>query len=196
MKPFSEACEQNKLPILDVIRPYFVNSRNILEIGSGTGQHAVFFADQLPHLQWHCSDVSVHHQGIEQWLADYSGHNISGPYDLDVIHSSWPAKEFDGVFSANTAHIMSWSAVEQMFAGTGKVLEADGIFCLYGPFNYGGHYTSASNEQFDKYLKARDPQSGIRDVDDLKVLAMSAGLEFTNDHEMPVNNRILVWKKS
>jgi hypothetical protein len=196
MKPYSEACEQNKQPILDVIQPYFANAENILEIGTGTGQHAVFFAEQLPHLQWHCSDMPAYHQGIKQWLADYNGHNISGPYDLDVMQSSWPTKTFDGVFSANTTHIMSWPAVQQMFVGVSKVLKATGFFCLYGPFNYAGHYTSASNEQFDQYLKARDPQSGIRDVDDLKKLAESAGLEFINDHEMPVNNRILVWQKT
>jgi cyclopropane fatty-acyl-phospholipid synthase-like methyltransferase len=195
MKPFSEACEQNKLPILAVISKYFDDADNILEIGSGTGQHAVFFAKQLPHLQWHCSDMPEYHNGIKQWLADYKDNNISGPYVLDVTDSSWPTGEFDGVFSANTAHIMSWHAVQQMFAGVSKILKKDGYFCLYGPFNYAGRYTSPSNEQFDHYLKARDPLSGIRDIDDLLKLAKQVSLELVNDHEMPVNNRTLVWKK-
>lgn len=196
MKPFSEACEQNKLPILNIISEYFSAAKNILEIGSGTGQHAIFFAGHLPHLQWHCSDMPVHHNGIKQWLAEYPGDNISGPYELDVTRSTWPDNVFDGVFSANTTHIMSWHAVEQMFLGINKVLLTGGAFCLYGPFNYGGCYTSPSNEQFDHYLKARDSLSGIRDFDDLNKLAAQNGFTLIDDHEMPVNNRLLVWKKN
>ena len=197
MKPFSDACEQNKLPILTVISEYFTDATNILEIGSGTGQHAVFFAEQLPHLCWHTSDQLVYHDGIKQWLVDYQGQNIRGPYLLDVTDStSWPEEKFDGVFSANTAHIMSWPAVVNMFIGVGNILNSKGFFCLYGPFNYNGRYTSASNQQFDNYLKARDPLSGIRDFGELNKLANQVGLTLVNDHEMPVNNRTLVWKKA
>lgn len=195
MKPFSDACEENKLPILQVIRHYFANASNILEIGSGTGQHAVYFAEHLPHLKWHCSDLPVYHDGINQWLADYRGNNIVGPYTLDVRQTDWPGGIFDGAFSANTSHIMSWPEVQQMFRGIGQCLEKDGYFCLYGPFNYHGHYTSPSNQRFDGFLKQRDPNSSLRDIDDLISLADNVGLELINDHEMPVNNRTLVWQR-
>lgn len=196
MKPFADACEQNKLPILQVIRRYFDSATNILEIGSGTGQHAVFFAENFPHAKWHCSDLTVHHSGIKQWLADYSGSNLTGPYPLDVKQDNWPAESFDGVFSANTAHIMSWPEVQHMFRGISNCLTQAGYFCLYGPFNYDDKYTSASNKQFDRFLKARDPNSGLRDLGDLTKLATSVGLTLINDHEMPVNNRTLVWQKA
>lgn len=195
MKPFSEACEENKRPILEIIRQHFADASSILEIGTGTGQHAVFFAEQLPHLLWTCSDLAMHHAGIKQWLDDYHGDNIDGPLELDVETSSWPSSNFDGIFSANTTHIMSWAAVEKMFNGIGKILQPSGRLCLYGPFNYAGEYTSASNEQFDQFLRARDPQSGIRDFEALDKLARDCGLRFIDDHEMPVNNRTLVWAK-
>jgi cyclopropane fatty-acyl-phospholipid synthase-like methyltransferase len=201
MKPYSEACDENRLPILQVISEYYRDARDILEIGSGTGQHAVFFAEQLPYLHWHCSDLAGHHPGILQWLTEYQGKNISGPYSLDVNQPAWPDENFDGpeifdgIFSANTAHIMSWPEVEKMFVLVSGLLKTDGHFCLYGPFNYNGAYTSASNEQFDSYLKERDPKSGIRDLRDLNPLAKANGLILVFDHEMPVNNRTLVWKK-
>ncbi len=201
MKPFSDACEENKQPILAVISSYFSKSESILEIGSGTGQHAVFFAQHLPQVHWYCSDQELYHDGIKQWLADYTGTNLSGPLVLDVKQATWPKKIwpekiFDGIFSANTAHIMSWPEVESMFTGVGKHLKTGGYFCLYGPFNYDGQYSSQSNQRFDQFLKARDPLSGIRDLNDLKVLAAKCGLKLIKDHEMPVNNRTLVWQKS
>jgi cyclopropane fatty-acyl-phospholipid synthase-like methyltransferase len=196
MKPFSDACEENKQPILEVIKHYFSGATSILEIGSGTGQHAVYFAEHLPQVKWHCSDQIVYHDGINQWLADYRGSNIAGPYELDVKQADWPTQHFDGVFSANTTHIMSWPEVELMFRGIGLYLDQSSYFCLYGPFNYHGNYTSASNQRFDRFLKERDPNSGLREVDDLNRLATAAGLVLVNDHEMPVNNRTLVWQKS
>ena len=196
MKPFSDACEENKQPILQVIQQYFSKANNILEIGSGTGQHAVFFAKHLNNLTWHSSDVAIYHDGIKQWLADYPGNNIKGPYLLDVNQADWPSGSFDGIFSANTTHIMSWPDVVEMFKGIGQHLHRAGFFCLYGPFNYHGNYTSASNQRFDQFLKQRDSKSGLRDIDDLTKLATAAGLEFIADHEMPVNNRTLVWRKN
>lgn len=195
MKPFSDACEENKDPILEVIRPYFATASNVLEIGSGTGQHAVYFAEHLPHLTWHSSDMAIYHNGIKQWLADYKGSNLVGPYSLDVKQDNWPSDNFDGVFSANTTHIMSWPEVERMFHGINGCLVESGYFCLYGPFNYSGNYTSASNERFDRFLKERDPNSGLRDLEDLTTLATNVGMALVDDHEMPVNNRTLVWQK-
>lgn len=200
MKPFSDACDENKRPILSVIQHYFSKATTVLEIGSGTGQHAVFFAEQLPHLQWYCSDQLIHHAGINQWLAEFRQTNISGPFELDVRQPDWPQTDgadgnFTGIFSANTVHIMSWPEVKLMFLGISQRLANDGYFCLYGPFNYDGEYSSASNEQFDRFLKGRDPQSGICDLAELQKLASSVGMALIKDHEMPVNNRILVWQK-
>lgn len=196
MKPFAESSEQNKLAILTVLQQEFELVRAVLEIGSGTGQHAVFFAEQLPHLQWLASDVAENIAGISHWLNEYTGTNLLGPYALDVTQSAWPVTQVDAVFSANTAHIMHWPAVQAMFAGVGRILNTDGCFCLYGPFNYHGSFTSESNARFDDWLKARDPQSGVRDVDDLVNLARHAQLQLVRDHAMPANNRTLVWKKS
>ncbi len=196
MKPFSESCEQNKQPILAVLREALADSSAVLEIGSGTGQHAVFFARELPYLTWYTSDRLEYHPGIRAWLEEAGLANVHGPAELDARQREWPAVEVDAVFSANTAHIMDWPAVEAMFAGVGRLLPADGVFCLYGPFNYGGRYTSQSNERFDAWLRARDPASGVRDFDDLEALARAAGLELQRDYEMPANNRTLVWRKT
>lgn len=194
-KPYSEACEQNKFFILDVLRMEFADARRVLEIGSGTGQHAVYFGEQLPRLIWQTSDVATHHPGIKAWLAEVALTNVLPPLALDVDDHPWPVERIDAVFSANTTHIMSWPQVERMFAGIGEVLEARGTFCLYGPFNYGGRYTSDSNARFDAWLKARDPLSGVRDIEALDALARAAGMALVQDYEMPVNNRALVWRK-
>lgn len=195
MKPFSESCEQNKFPILTVLKSFFSEVDTVLEIGSGTGQHAVFFAEKLPHLTWLASDQIDFHTGIQMWLDDSVLTNTRSPLLLDVNQSEWPLQQSDAVFSANTVHIMGWSSVENMFAGIGHILKQGGVFCLYGPFNYNGQFSSESNARFDVWLKQRDPVSGVRDFDELQVLATKAGLEFVDDIEMPVNNRILVWKK-
>ena len=193
MKPFAESCEQNRLPILAVLREEFAAAQRVLEIGSGTGQHAVFFARELPHLQWQTSDVAANHPGILAWLADEQLPNAPPPLTLDVARDTWPEGEFDAVFSANTVHIMGWSEVEQMFAGIGRVLTSGGRFCLYGPFNYGGQYSAESNARFDAWLKQRDPKSGVRNLEDLQALAAAHGLTLIRDHAMPSDNRTLVW---
>lgn len=195
MKQYSEACEENKAPILAVLRREFSGCRRILEIGSGTGQHAVYFAQQLPDLVWQPSDVAVHLPSINAWREEAGLDNVLPPLILDVTAREWPQTRYDGLFSANTSHIMSWDAVQTMFEGIGNMLVPGGIFCLYGPFNYKGQYTSASNERFDRFLKDRDPYSGIRDFRDLDLLAVTNGLKFRTDHEMPVNNRLLVWER-
>lgn len=194
MKPFAESCEENQQPILEVLRKEFAHVHRVLEIGSGTGQHAVFFARALPHLSWQTSDRPEHHPGIRAWLDDEGPDNAHPPLSLNVSQEDWPAREYDGIFSANTVHIMNWPEVEALFAGIGQILLPGGRFCLYGPFNYDGQYTSESNANFDRWLKARDPKSGIRDVADLDRLAGKAGLKLVRDYEMPVNNRILVWQ--
>lgn len=195
MKQYAESCEENKYPILDVLRNEFANTRIVLEIGSGTGQHAVFFAEQLPHLIWQPSDVINMHASIVAWINDSNLDNVLPPLELDVEQNHWPDQHYDGLFSANTAHIMSWPQVVELFSGINRVMEKQGKFCLYGPFNYNGEYTSPSNAHFDQWLKSRDPQSGIRDFEALNRLAEDNGLSLLNDYEMPVNNRLLVWQK-
>lgn len=194
MKPFSESCEQNKHAIFDVLKKSFSTNKYILEIGSGTGQHAVFFAAQLPHLTWQPSEQTENIPGISSWLADYPHDNIASPINLNV-KETWPPEKFDGIFSANTVHIMDWPAVVALFNGIGAVLQSGGAFCLYGPFNYQNKFTSESNARFDQWLKAEDPARGIRDFDALNKLASDNQLIFKEDIEMPANNRILVWTK-
>lgn len=194
-KPFSQACENNKASILGVLRHAFATASNVLEIGSGTGQHAVYFAENLPHLNWQTSDLPENHYGILAWIKDAALPNVRPPLSVDVSQGDWGLSAFDGVFSANTTHIMSWPQVGAMFAGVGRVLTADGLFCLYGPFNIDGRYTSESNARFDHWLKLRDPQSGIRDKEALNGLAAQMGLRLIADHALPANNRVLIWQK-
>jgi len=194
-KPFAESCVENREPIFAVLEPRVRDCRRLLEIGSGTGQHAVYFAPGLPWLRWHTSDVAVHHAGIRVWLDEAGLVNVEPPIRLDVLEDDWPAGAFDAVFSANTAHIMSAAAVEAMFHGVGQVLATGGRFLLYGPFNYDGEYTAPSNARFDAWLRERDPQMGIRDVSWLRELATAAGMTLDEDIEMPANNRTLVWLK-
>lgn len=195
MKPYSESCDQNKYPILEVLKNEFPQAGRVLEIGSGTGQHAVFFAEHFPNIIWQTSDQQEYHSGIQLWLSDSDLSNVLPPLELDVALDHWPQQSYDAVFSANTAHIMSAVQVEHMFKGVGGILKPGGRFCLYGPFNYQGQYTSDSNARFDQWLKQRDPASGIKDIGDVIQWATQAGLALLKDYEMPVNNRILVWSK-
>lgn len=196
MKPFVAACENNRAPILAVLRDIFQTYRTVLEIGSGTGQHAVYFGAELPHLIWQTSDLPVYHGGIRQWLAEANLANVRAPIALDVNRQPWPALPVDAIYSANTAHIMSWSSVSAMVGGAAAGLNPGGSFVLYGPFNYDGAYTSAGNERFDRFLRTQDPDSGIRDFDALNELASAGGLALAGDHAMPANNRLLAWRKN
>lgn len=194
-KPYSESCDQNCAPILSVIKPLLTDNKSVLEIGSGTGQHAVFFARNMPHLTWHTSDREEYLPGIQLWIDEARLNNLCDPCVLDVLNSPWPAVTIDAVFSANTAHIMHWQQVEAMFSAIGASLSNGNKFMLYGPFNYNNSYTSLSNETFDAWLKSRDPLSGIRNFEELDRLALRVGLELQDDFEMPANNRLLFWKK-
>ena len=195
MKPYSESCDQNQDPILEVIQPYFSDLKTVLEIGSGTGQHAVFFAEKMPHLHWQTSDQAQYHEGINAWLNDSALTNIAAPIHLNVDQDDWGIQATDAVFSANTVHIMSWKSAITLFKGVGKLLSSGGYFCLYGPFNYDGQFTSESNARFDVWLKQRDSNSGVRDFEAVNTEAEKAGLKLIMDHTMPANNRILVWQK-
>jgi hypothetical protein len=185
VKQFSEASERNRAPILAVLKRVFKDRKHVLEIGSGTGQHAAYFAPELPHLVWQASDVAENLPGIREWVSQ------PAPIELDV-DKEWPRLDVDAIFSANTCHIMSWPQVERMFAGIGRISTLR-TFCLYGPFNYHGKHTSESNARFDAMLRARDPASGLRDYDDIARLAERAGLMLVEDNAMPANNRLLVF---
>lgn len=194
MKQFSESCVQNQSPILNIIRPLLLNASTVLEIGSGTGQHAVFFAKQMPHLTWQASDQSQYLPSINAWINEADLDNLPGAIELDVTQP-WADTKVEAIFSANTTHIMSWEMVVDFFNGVGRSLDTDGIFILYGPFNYNGQYTSQSNANFDLWLKDKDSSSAIRDFEALNQLAQKSGLSLVTDYVMPANNRILHWIK-
>ena len=196
-KPHAPACERNRDPILAVLRRHFAGRRHVLEVGSGTGQHAVYFARAMPWLAWQASDVAEHLPGIRAWLDDAGLPNTPAPLELDVGSPTWPVVPADAVFTANTLHIMGWDEVRAFFRGVDAVLRGapGGMLAAYGPFNYGGTFSSDSNRDFDAWLKARDPRSGIRDFEAVDGLAREAGLELLDDVAMPANNRCLVWQR-
>lgn len=196
-KPFSQACENNKAPILEKLTELFKQPGTILEIGTGTGQHAVHFASHLPHLEWQPTDHPHNAQLSRAWIDDSRLSNINAPIALDVLDGNWAdLPPIDGAFSANTAHIMAWDEVQAMFRGVSGSLPKDGIFCLYGPFSYGGRHTSESNARFDLSLRTQAPHMGIRDMEDIEALARENGLVLEQDFGMPANNRLLVWRKA
>jgi len=208
-KPFSPSCERNRDPILGVLRVHFAERRQVLEIGSGTGQHAVHFAAAMPWLTWQCSDREEHLPGIRQWLDEAGLANTPAPVALDVAAfdglEAGAHGDIDAVFSANTLHIMSWPHVEAFFgvvavafgenSAAGTAPGDRNVLVLYGPFNDNGNYGSDSNREFDAWLQARDPHSGIRDVEVVDALAQAIGLRLIDDIEMPANNRCLVWQR-
>ena len=195
-KPYSESCDQNRDPIFEVIQVLLENKNHLLEIGSGTGQHAVYFAEKMPHLIWQCSDQTQYLTGIKQWLDEANLTNTPPPITLDVSNDEWSNQVYDAIYSANAVHIMSWENVVDFIENAGEHLNTGGVLILYGPFNYNGEYTSESNARFDIWLKERDPKSAIRDFEAMNELAKKAGLIFKEDFAMPANNRILCWVKS
>jgi len=194
MQPYSKACENNKEPILAILKSAFSNVSNVLEIGSGSGQHAVHFAPALPHLVWQTSDVVINHQGMMAWLNAFPADNLLPPLALD-LNDEWPIARYDAIFTANTLHIVNQSLVSSFFDKTAKHLNVGGKLCIYGPFNYAGKFTSESNAEFDNWLKIKSPECGIRDFEWICEQANEAQLELVKDHEMPANNRLLEFIK-
>ena len=195
VKAFAEHCERNKKPILAVLRDELARATDVLEIGSGTGQHAVYFARHMPWLVWQPSDLGANHASIRAWIDDSGLDRVRAPLVVDLTDDAWPVAQCDAVFSANTAHIVSWPLVDALVRGAGRTLTAGGALCLYGPFRFERRHTSASNEDFDRFLRARDPASGIRDFEAIDAVARDAGLEATARHAMPANNFVLVWRR-
>lgn len=194
-KPRAPACERNREPILAVLRRHFADRHRVLEIGSGTGQHAVYFGAALPHLVWQTSDRVDQHAGIRAWVDEATLPNVLPPLQLDVATSNWPPGGYDAAFSANTLHIMSWPEVNACFAGLGRILTDQARVVIYGPFNVDGRFTSDSNAEFDRWLKARDARMGIRDLAAVDALARAIGLRLVEDLAMPANNRCLIWQR-
>jgi cyclopropane fatty-acyl-phospholipid synthase-like methyltransferase len=192
---FSEACERNKDPILDVLRRELSGRTNVLEIGSGTGQHAVHFGRHLPGLTWQPSDTGEYLPGLRARLSAEAPDNVESPLEIDVRMQPWPAAVFDGVFSANSLHYMSGDCVEAFFRGVGEALSETGVLCVYGPFRYEGDFTSESNARFDQLLRQRNPDRGIRDYETVNELAQALGLKLLRDVSMPANNQLLVWRR-
>ena len=194
-KPFAPACERNREPILDVLRVEFADRRHVLEIGSGTGQHAVHFAHELPQLIWQTSEQEEHLPGIRLWLDEAALPNTPAPIAFDVNQAAWPPARYDAVFTANTLHIMAWSEVETLFARLPGILSANARLAVYGPFNINGRYTSDSNAAFDVWLHERGAHMGIRDLAAVDALADQAGLKRMADHVLPANNRCIIWQR-
>ena len=195
MKPDAPATRRNRDAILTVLKTEFADATSVLEIGSGTGQHAVYFGQALPELDWQTSDRSENHEGISLWLAEKNLSNVKPPLALDVTTTKMVSESYDAVFSANTAHIMSFSAVKKMFRLVAGTLQLNGVFCLYGPFNVGGQFTSKSNEEFNQMLKRQNPEMGIRDLETLNDLALENGLIVGHRYAMPANNMIVTWRQ-
>ena len=203
--PFSQACENNKQPILEVLQNELQGFKHVLEIGSGTGQHSVYFALRLPKIQWQTSDVTSNHRHIAAWYHAYPAPNLSLPLVFDLAYDSVPinsqsvnsniAKPYDAIFTANTLHIISWALVEKLFALAGDALPVDGKLIVYGPFNEHGSYTSTGNQRFDISLSQRDPKSGIRHKEDIVSLANTNYLALSKTYTMPANNQLLVFQK-
>jgi SAM-dependent methyltransferase len=193
IKPFSQACEINKVPILDVLKDVLRDRHCVLEVASGTGQHAVYFGANLPYLSWQTSDIQQNIDGIHAWLKDADLPNVLAPLTLNVNDAMWPVGKFDAIFNANTVHIISWLEVQKLFNHVARAVTPGAIVCFYGPYNYNQQFTSESNARFDASLKDRDPSSGIRDFEAINALAVSHGFTLQKDVAMPSNNRLLVW---
>lgn len=195
-KPYSSSSEENKHVILNVIQKWLVDSKTVLEIASGTGQHAIYFAKNMAYLTWQTSDLIESHLGINLWIKESALTNILPPLKIDVSENNWPVETYDAVYSANSFHIMSKDNVVDFFRHVSSVLNSTGLVIIYGPFNYHGQYTCESNANFDIWLKQRNEKSGIKDFEFCHDLAVNSGLQLADDIEMPQNNRILIWTKN
>ena len=194
-KPFAPACERNQAFILDVLRQHFADRTQVLEIGSGTGQHAVHFAAAMPHLVWQTSEIAAHLPGIQLWRDEAQLPNTPPPLSFDIKGPA-PTATFDAIFSANTLHIMGWAEVQTLFAALPALMRERALLTVYGPFNYAGRFTSASNAAFDAKLRTDDPQRGIRDFEAVDALAQAFGLTLLDDRAMPANNRCITWRRA
>lgn len=194
-RPYAAASARNAGPIAGVLSHEFRHCRSVFEIGSGTGQHAVEFAARFPHLEWQPSDLEPNHAGIRAWIAASALSNVRQPESFDALTDAVPRQKFDAVFSANTAHIMSYAAACRMIRLVARMLASDGLFCLYGPFSRAGSFSTDSNAAFDASLRRRNREMGLRDLDDLQHKALECDLVLTRIYAMPANNLCVIWRK-
>lgn len=194
-KPFSQACENNKSAIAEGLDPYLRGVKRVLEIGSGTGQHAVYFAQRFPELVWQTSDVAANHAGIQSWLHEASLPNIREPIELDINARSWGDMNHPAIYLSNVVHIIEPNMVERLFEHLKSALGTDGLLFMYGPYNYGGRFTSDGNKRLDEWLKSLHPEYGIREFEQIDELARNASLTLLDDSTMPANNRLLIWRR-
>ena len=195
MEGFSQAADNNKTPILDVLKDWLKPGASVLEIGSGSGQHAIHFSQALSNIQWLPSDRPAVQSLLQHNAQQYGSSNLLIPITLDLAEPEWPASQIDAVYSANVLHIVSTDLGETMIKGAAQCLKADGLFILYGPFRYEGSFTTPSNAEFDDWLRLRDPNSGIRDFEWVDDLARAGDLVLKEDRSMPANNQCLVFQK-
>jgi len=195
MLNYSEASERNKQPIFNRLVPYLTADTRVLEIGSGSGQHALFIASQLPQISWQPSEQAQYVEALALNIEQLATDNIEKPLTLDV-REKWPTQRFNAIYSANTLHIMSWQSVQAFFVGASRGIAPCGYLFVYGPFRYQSKFTAPSNRAFDQMLRERDPQSGIRDFEAVNALADKAGFSLVADYEMPANNQLVIWQHS
>lgn len=195
MESYSESADKNRQPILEKLRIIFDRAESVLEIGSGSGQHAIFFSQQLPHLTWQVSEIAEKLPALQSNVRQHCSSILAQPVLLNVESDCWPLSHAESIFTANTLHIMPWPVVVKMFIGIGRILDAGGQLCIYGAMRYNDAFTSASNERFDLWLKEQDPVRGIRDFEAVDRLARAQGLKLLDDHAMPSNNQLLVWQR-
>lgn len=193
-KPYSAACANNSDAILNKLSRLLIKTQSVLEIGSGTGQHAVHFASNLKHLSWQTSDRIDNHQGINAWVSEAHLKNLLSPIAFDVTQNEMLNRSYDAIFMANTLHIMSWPVVQQCIEKSATILNPNALLIVYGPFNYQGKFSSESNQQFDLHLKETNSERGIRDFEKINQLAINQGFTFKEDNKMPANNQLLVWQ--
>ena len=196
MQGFSQAADNNKAAILAVLAEWLPQQAKLLEIGSGAGQHAIYMAAALNHVHWQPTDRASVLPVLTSNIAEYGTANILRPTALDLATQTWPAQTFDCVYSANVMHIVSSELGENLICSAAKMLAADGLLALYGPYKYAGVFTTPSNADFDLWLKARNAQSGIRDFEWVHDLAARSGLRLMADQRMPANNQMLIFKAS
>lgn len=190
------SAERNKGPILDVLKRVLPMRAFVVEIGSGTGQHAIHFAKAMPMITWQPTDFDAEYrESVKQWTAVEKVDNILPPLALDVRQRPWPVAPADAVVSINMVHVAPWSATTALFEGAADIVRPGGIVFLYGPYTRGGVHTAPSNAQFDASLRAHDPKWGIRDVDDVTNVAERTGFERREIVQMPANNLSLIFDR-
>lgn len=195
MKQYAPSSDHNRDEILPVLIEICPQLGTVLEIGSGTGQHAAYFAKHLPHLAWQPSDLTENLPSIRAWSSEAALPNLRDPIIFDLLAEDWPALSPVVIVCINTVHIVAWRGVENLFTRAGQMLKRGGLIYVYGAYRYATRPLETSNEKFDEWLKARDPVSGVRDFELVDALARRNGLELVEDRAMPGNNRSIWWKK-